>query len=98
MSSQNDEGLGQMLAPLLFKTLFELFLLSNSRNTAIWLTFKVTKPHHNNIVKDLAATNYWFNNVAFISVWNAVTVGLAQRMNAILYGTHEGTDTVLIRL
>lgn len=71
-------ALAQDLCPLLLKTLFEIWLRSNTRDKALWQELQ-------------ACSNLWLHHIWLIYQWKAVAHGLTQRINAMLYGEEPPT-------
>lgn len=68
-----QEQLQRKLCPQLLRVLFELWLLSRTRNPDLWKALK-------DRVKG------WTHHMALIQTWNCITIALTKRSVAILYG------------
>ncbi|CAG9323008.1 unnamed protein product [Blepharisma stoltei] len=71
-------ALAQDLCPLLLKTLFEIWLRSNTRDKDLWKELQT-------------CSSSWLHHIWLIFQWKAVAHGLTQRINAMLYGEEPPT-------
>ncbi|CAG9335332.1 unnamed protein product [Blepharisma stoltei] len=71
-------ALAQDLCPLLLKTLFEIWLRSNTRDKELWKELQT-------------CSSAWLHHIWLIYQWKAVAHGLTQRINAMLYGEEPPT-------
>ena len=80
-----QEPLQKRLCPQLLKVLFELWLLSRTRNPDLWSALK-------------QRVHKWTHHMALILTWKLTCISLTKRSAAILYGPAEGTESVIISI
>lgn len=81
----SQEPLQRKLCSQLFKVLFELWLLSRTRNPELW-----------DALKQRVAG--WTQHMSLILTWKVTCFALTKRTAGILYGPAEGTDSVIIKI
>ena len=69
----NQEALQRKLCPQLLKVLFEMWLLSRTRNPSLWEALK-------------QRVRNWTHHISLIKTWKPVCLALTRRSIAILYG------------
>mmetsp|Transcript_2685 Transcript_2685/g.9507 ORF Transcript_2685/g.9507 Transcript_2685/m.9507 type:complete len:1308 (+) Transcript_2685:68-3991(+) len=80
-----QEVLQRKLCPQLLKVLFELWLLSGTRNPALWDALR-------------QSVKGWTHHMSLILTWKVTCFALTKRSTAILYGSSEGTDCVIVKI
>lgn len=80
-----QEVLQRKLCPQLLKVLFELWLLSGTRNPALWDALR-------------QSVKGWTHHMSLILTWKVTCFALTKRSTAILYGPTEGTDAVIVKI
>jgi len=73
------------LCSQVLRVLFELWLLSRTRNPALWDALK-------------QRVRGWTHHRALITTWNVVCFALTRRSIAVLYGAREGSESVILKL
>lgn len=82
MTPSSHQHLEKSLGPSAFKVLMEVWLLSHTKNTALWTSLLSLIPN-------------WVR-VATILHWNSISYALSQRTLALLYGPKYGSSQVVI--
>ena len=81
----NQEPLQKKLCSQIVKMLFEVWLHSKTVNPSLWDALK-------------SRICNWVHHMALISNWNLICQSLTKRTLSLLYGSHEGTDSVILNL
>ena len=81
---KNNTVLVKEIAPLLFKTMFEAWLRSNTRETELW----------EELNKYMAQ---WINNIWIIYHWIAVEAGLTKSIIDLIYGKEKSKLRIFFR-
>lgn len=82
---KSQETLQKKLCPQLLKVLFELWLLSRTKNPDLWAAL-------------FQRVVGWTQHMSLVLTWKVTAVALTKRVFAILYGPSEGTDTVIMKI
>eukprot|EP01095_Lingulamoeba_sp_RSL-Kostka_P018275 TRINITY_DN9967_c1_g1_i3.p1 TRINITY_DN9967_c1_g1~~TRINITY_DN9967_c1_g1_i3.p1 ORF type:complete len:1160 (+),score=392.41 TRINITY_DN9967_c1_g1_i3:355-3834(+) len=80
-----QEALPRKLNAQIMKVVFELFLLSKTRNPDLWGAL-------------IDRVSYWTHHMSLILTWKTFAISLTRRTAAILYGPSEGSETVSVKL
>jgi len=70
---RNKSSMAQDLCPLLLKTLFEIWLRSDTRDEQLWTELHSGFP-------------YWLGHMWLVYQWNTVAFALTERVASIIYG------------
>lgn len=73
VANENIKGLQKKLCPQLLKVLFELWLLSRTRNPSLWFALK-------------QRVRGWTHHISLILTWRETCFALTRRSTSILYG------------
>lgn len=81
---KNNTILAKEIAPLLFKTLFEIWFRSNTREIVLW---DELSKHISN----------WLNNIWVIYHWSSMVSGLTTSVISMVYGTEKSKLKIFFR-